>query len=429
MSELSATMAPAPSLPRRMLPVLQSLALACLAIAAVLGFPTDQEAGADGAWLVSLVWGVLAIVIAGAWMLRARLRTPRSRAVLSVVVVLLVTPVAVFGRIGFTVPVLLLAVALVVLDVSVRAGIAATVWIGALGIALHVASWGDLRTGLGIGLLNSVPVMVLLCFGIVLGWTLGAYELQLRRDAALIDRLRRAAETEKELLLADERARSARELHDGLGHRLTLVSISLDFAERMRERDAQAAWGEVAQAHTTSQEALEEMRTWVRALSPVRDPAARGASALDAIAESFRGTGLAVEVTVDDRSNTVLTTDDALSLLVYRAVQEGLTNALRHGRAREVQLGLRAADGQLRLRMSNDLGPGAQVPDGEAEPGFGLRGLAERALARGGGLRAAREGDRFLLALQLPVPDLSRASGSPRGAVGGVGRTATGVAR
>src|SRR5699024_11598913 len=118
-------------------------------------------------------------------------------------------------------------------------------------------------------------------------------------------------------------------------YRLTLISISLEFARRTRQSDPEAAWGEIDTADATSREAMTEMRTWVRALSPVRDADATGAAAFEAIAESFRGSGL--EVGVETSGEDVPLRQEA-SLLMYRTVQEGLTNALRHGRYRPVRI-------------------------------------------------------------------------------------------
>lgn len=221
----------------------------------------------------------------------------------------------------------------------------------------------------------------------------------------MIERLRHASEIKKELLLADERARSARELHDGLGHRLTLVSMSLELAERMRDRDVDQAWQEIHTARDTSNEALAEMRTWVRALSPVRDAGARGLAALEMIAESFRGTGLTVDVTGDDSADRELVRDDAIALVMYRAVQEGLTNALRHGKARTVSIDLHADGQSMGLVIVNDVGHAAELDPNRNEPvlGFGLRGLSDRASEHGGSVQARRLGDQFRLEVSVPL--------------------------
>ncbi len=101
-------------------------------------------------------------------------------------------------------------------------------------------------------------------------------------------RLRVAIVTERELVPAQERARSAHELHDGLGHRLTRIGMSLQVAQLMRERDPERSWEEITRAEQTNQEALDVMRLWVRALHP---PAlvtgADDRPTFDAIAEAF----------------------------------------------------------------------------------------------------------------------------------------------
>src|SRR5699024_10828939 len=259
------------------------------------------------------------------------------------------------------------------------------------------------------------PIVVLLCFGVALGSALRAYHEAHARDLRTISerdrvlarleeaisRLRRTAEVEKELLLADERARSARDLHDGLGHRLTLISMSLEFALRTRQTDPEAAWDEVATAGSTAREAMTEMRTWVRALSPVRDADATGAAAFEAIAESFRGSGLEVEVETEGEDLPLV---QEASLLLYRTVQEGLTNALRHGRSQQVRITFATRGDEIVLRMVSDLDEQAraQLPRGEVAPGFGLRGLAERAGALSGEARAEHHDGVVELTVHLP---------------------------
>lgn len=373
--------------PRRILPALQLLVLLSLVL---------STSGLTGP--LRTAWAVLAVLLATAWTARARTARPGARAAVSILAIVLVAPVALVGTVGFSAPLLILAVALVVLDVSVRAGLAAMAGISLAGLALLMLGSGFVES-----LREAAPLAVLLLFGVALGAALRSYEERQARDSRAIDRLRHAAQTEKELLLADERARSARGLHDGLGQRLTLMSMSLEYAGRIRAQDPEAAWAEIAQAQEAAHGALTEMRTWVRALSPVRDPEARGAAALEAIAESFRGTGLEVQVSVAAEADALLESDEALSLQVYRTVQEGLTNALRHARARTVAIAAHLEQDDLVVEMVSDLGEEAlaMVPMGPAERGFGLRSIAERAEECGGTLRAGREGDRFVLVLRL----------------------------
>lgn len=227
-------------------------------------------------------------------------------------------------------------------------------------------------------------------------------------------RLRAAIVTERELVLAQERARSARELHDGLGHRLTLVSMSLQFARTMRDREPAQAWSEVETAAVTNADALDLMRLWARALNPPPPTqGVGGAAAFDAIAEAFRGTGLDVSVTHRG-------TDDLLpqevTLFATRFVQEGLTNVLRHANATRVDVEVLQSPQQVRIALRDD-GHGPDVP----HEGFGLRSLRERAEALEGSLTfgvSAVGGDTargWELVVVLPLLDVGSGVGSGRG--------------
>lgn len=391
----------------RTLVVLQAVALCCLLTAAVLRAVDAVQTG-DGL-PVAITWLALVPIITALWALRPRVVRAGHGVEWTMLAVLLATPVAVFGTLDFTIPVLLLVVAFAVVDVSLRAGVHATIWISCVGFALHVfgslTSWNAFLAGATQGLINVVPVAVLLCFGIALGLSLRSFEKRRHDDQKVIVRLRHATEMEKELLLSDERARSARELHDGLGHRLTLVSMSLELAERMRGIDVDQAWEEIRTAKDNTSDALAEMRMWVRALNPVRDAGARGLAALELIAESFRGTGLTVDVSGDEASDRELASDDEVALLIYRAVQEGLTNALRHSRARTVRIFLAVKERRMELAVINDFGwaTAAEPPESVPDFGFGLRGISDRAAEHGGSMHARRIDGEFHLDVVVPL--------------------------
>lgn len=225
-----------------------------------------------------------------------------------------------------------------------------------------------------------VGAAVILLLGVLLGQALRELAAERHRNALLLHEVRRAAVTEQELMLADERSRSARELHDGLGHQLTLVVLSLEFAERMRGKDPERAFAEVHTAQETASAALAHMRRWVRALNPPREQSVTGNAAFEAIARSFRGTGLDVRLTHQGQEREL---DRASSLFALRLVQEGLTNVVRHSSATSVDLLVGWQPGYLRLVLSDDGGP---VP--ALTPGFGLRSLSERARELGGSFEA-----------------------------------------
>lgn len=395
----------------RLIVALQVLSLVCLGIS---GFFIWVVIGTSSAGVASLgVTGISIVVIGTLWALRAHRPTRRVLLLVTVVTALIAPAAAALGNATFTLPMLLLVAALAVLDVSVLAGVLVSLWLPAVLFFAHTLI-GSSLVGAA---LNALPTVVLMGFGFVLGVALRSYEQAHAQDQRLLterdraaarleeamEKLRRATELEKELVLADERTRSARDLHDGLGHRLTAISMSLEFAQRMRDRDAHAAWNEVEGAGRTAREALAEMRTWVRALSPVRDADATGVAAFEAIAESFRGTGLEVTVCTEGADATDLELGEEAHLLLYRAVQEGLTNALRHSQAQRVSIVVGATDEVVELRIINDLDQAAQraVPEGVSSPGFGLRGLAERAQRFGGDAAGYRDGEHYILQVRL----------------------------
>ena len=372
-----------------LLPVLQVLSLVCLAISGlhILGGGDPLRSAATCYILgVTCVVGVF-------WVARSHAVTGRGRATCSVVVLLLLIGPELLGNFSFAVPILIVATALLVIDVGMYTSLAGG---GLTSIVLLV-----LGLALGRGPVESLSVavssMVLMSVGTTLGLVLSRY------DAALTQ-VRRKTALEKEFMLAQERARAAHELHDGLGHRLTQIGMSLEFAGRVRETDPDGAWDEVAVAERTSRDAVNEMRTWVRALSPARSENDRGGVDL----ASFRGTDVDVRVR-EELDLHVLT--DAAELLVYRTVQEGLTNALRHSRARVVEILATRTGDEVLVSVTNEI-PAAQVrkipkapvgdPDG-ASAGFGINGLSERAVDLGGTVTAGRNGNSFRLALTLPV--------------------------
>ncbi|WP_285689342.1 sensor histidine kinase [Actinoplanes sp. NBRC 103695] len=209
--------------------------------------------------------------------------------------------------------------------------------------------------------------------------------------------LRRHSERAHELAVAEERVRMARELHDSVGHHLTVVKVGLENAERWREREPEAVWQDVRQAKTLTADALQEIRRVVRALHPPRLDGGRGGAVLRELARTFRGTGLDVDVTVRGEERPL---DEERGIVLFRALQESLTNALRHSGGSRVEARLDFVPGAVRLSVTDD-GRGAA---GTAH-GFGLTALADRVRDAGGVLHAGdADGGGFLVRVELPEP-------------------------
>lgn len=196
------------------------------------------------------------------------------------------------------------------------------------------------------------------------------------------DELRRYAARVRELTVSEERARMSREMHDSVGHYLTVISLGLRNAERYHQTGTADPWPEVRQARQLTTEALEETRRWVRALRPLALEDRAGLDAMAALAASVPG------FEVDFHADAELPElDEDTELLLYRALQEGLANVARHANARRVSVRLSRDAETVRLSMTDD----GRDDDGEsAGTGFGLAGLRQRAAASGGTVTTSR---------------------------------------
>ncbi len=206
--------------------------------------------------------------------------------------------------------------------------------------------------------------------------------------------IRERASLDQDLMLAEERARAARELHDGLGHQLTVAGMSLDFASHSLPGQRELALSEVDEARRVVSETLSDVRSWAQALQPV-DLQASGLGGLPALVRGL-GTGeLSVDLNLPDRLPVL---GHRQELFVTRFVQEGLTNAVKHARAARVEVVAEVLDQRLMLRLSNDGWLPAEVTEG-----FGLRSLRERAEEVAGEFRAEVSHGGFTLRADIPL--------------------------
>lgn len=297
---------------------------------------------------------------------------------------------------------LLAALAAVTLAFGRRAGLTAAV---ALSLVLGTALVTLLHVPVGDALFQGFGVLLFAAFVLALGSAVTHARDSRDRASHLVEELaaahqelQRYADRVHTLAVAEERNRMAREMHDSVGHHLTILKVSLENAERYRERDPQAAWQDVRQAKQLTVDALHEVRRWVRAMRPPVLDGLRGSAALRELTRSFQGTGLDVDVVVDGAERPL---DEDRELVLFRVVQEGLTNALRHSGGTAVCVRLAFVPDAVRLSVTDD-GRGA----GTATRGFGLTSLAGRVREAGGTLAAGDvPGGGFGLHVDLPERD------------------------
>ncbi|MEO3804046.1 sensor histidine kinase [Nonomuraea sp. B1E8] len=333
-------------------------------------------------------FGVNLTVVTGSWLLLPWRRASGWRRPLGVVFLVATIMLGITGSAEVHMLLTLIGIANVAFVHGMR--IAWTI-IGGMAGALFLTIVLLFGYGVENAVAQTVPFIVFAVF--VLGLTSAVLEARRRRAEA-----QRLAARVRELTVAEERARMAADMHDSIGHHLTVIKMSLENAERFRSRRPESAWEEVRQAKETTVTALTDARRWVRALRPLALEGQISGAALERLAASFDGTGLAVSFEVAGGEAPL---DPDVELVLYRVLQESLTNAVRHASARHVSGRLAFEDERVVLVVADD-GRG-RVPD--ARGGFGLRSLAERARTVGGVLTAGnRQGGGFEVRAELPVP-------------------------
>ncbi|WP_243228996.1 sensor histidine kinase [Microbacterium sp. CIAB417] len=197
--------------------------------------------------------------------------------------------------------------------------------------------------------------------------------------------------------LQEERLRMARDLHDTIGHTLSVAALHAGVATEAEDAAAsRRALGRVRQA---TSDALRELRRTVKILRSDRAPdqaPVLGLAAVDPLLTVARDSGLRVVTEMAVPSDALAPSVDAAA---YRIVQESVTNILRHADARTLRLRARVVDGILSLEISDD-GSLGREPVGE---GSGIRGMRERAELLGGRLTARPAPGGFLVEARIPV--------------------------
>ncbi|HEX3783432.1 MAG TPA: sensor histidine kinase [Pseudonocardiaceae bacterium] len=193
--------------------------------------------------------------------------------------------------------------------------------------------------------------------------------------------------------VSEQRLRWARDLHDTLGHGLSVVVLKLELAERLADRDDARAIAELREARALLRDSIGEMQTVVAGM---RDTSLAGEIA--SARTILNSVGVRTQIELDP-----IELDQPTSQALAWIVREGATNVLRHSDSTVCKLRLRADTDQVVLELASDGQPIAtrRVPSG----GHGLRGMRERLAELDGDLEAAAQpGGGFLVRACLPLP-------------------------
>jgi signal transduction histidine kinase len=202
-----------------------------------------------------------------------------------------------------------------------------------------------------------------------------------------------------------ERGRIARELHDIVGHAISLIAVQADAAGKLLSRDPSRAQAPLETIQTTSRGALAEMRQLVGLLrdgdeEPLLEPQP-GVANLDRLVGDARRAGLRVEL---ELTGEPVSLPPTLDLAAYRIVQEGLTNVRKHAGDARTSVSVHYGENHLDVEVRN----GGEIAIASGG-GHGLIGIRERVTLLGGDLESGpAENGGFVLRARLPLAGDSR---------------------
>ena len=227
---------------------------------------------------------------------------------------------------------------------------------------------------------------------------------RLRSQRALADQTERTEAERARRAVLEERARIARELHDVVAHRMSLIAVRAETAPYRLTGLSEPVRAEFGALSEVAREALAEMR---RLLGVLRhdQPAALAPQPqladLPTLVDAARQAGVSVELSAPPALGRV---PPGVGVCAYRIVQESLSNASQHAPGAAVTVSVGHDAGAVLLRVAN--GPGGPVapPGNEHGPGHGLTGMHERVALLGGSLSAGPEPDGgFVVSAVLPL--------------------------
>ncbi|MFG2042271.1 sensor histidine kinase [Dactylosporangium sp. NPDC048998] len=330
-------------------------AAAAVAVLAVCGVAA-QEAGRPSWWQWLLVCAVsVPVAVRNRWPLPAALVTlTASAAVLACGVI---PP--------YAAPVLCAAVALIQYSVAVGMPPSRSVPMLATGLGGAVA----------LGLLwPAAPLVAMPAVAVpwLVGWVV-------RHRRHLTERI---ADERTARAVTEERLRIARDMHDTVAHSLSMIAMKASVARHVAAVRPEESMTALEVIETASREALVEMRRAVGLLRADLDPAMPSGSDEDlrALADRAEQTGIQVELNLV----AAAAPPAGVRLVVYRVVQEALTNVIRHAKATGCTVSVEAGADSVTVRVV-DNGTAAVAPGGT---GHGLRGMRERVAAYGGNVQA-----------------------------------------
>ena len=279
--------------------------------------------------------------------------------------------------------------------VSAVAGVALSIpgaFVSVIGLTLLTLG---LSVGISGGIANTDWLYVIPLVLLVRGLGLDIVGL-----ARLSDALRELHAARNELArqaVIEERLRLARDLHDLLGHTLSMIALKSELAGRLIEKDAPQAAQEIREVESAARQALREVR---EAVAGYRQPTLQ--TELAGARQILEAAGITCTI---ENDNEVL--PPIVDAVLAWTVREGVTNVIRHSRARSCTIRVGSENGEACVEVVND-GCREHAPHStQTRTGTGLSGLTERVTTQGGQIEAgplpSENNPRFRLWVELPI--------------------------
>ncbi|MDR7869849.1 MAG: sensor histidine kinase [Tissierellaceae bacterium] len=246
--------------------------------------------------------------------------------------------------------------------------------------------FGNITQG-GLFLLTGVFIALLMNF-------LKYYREEEHRKMILNKQIREANIRLNEMTIVEERNRIARDLHDTIGHGLTGAIMGLEMVQVLIDEDLGKAKEMIVTLKDSSRQNLVRVREVVNTLNP-NENISKGVESIEELISSFRAnTNVKIDFTVD---GNIAKTSPNINIVLYRIVQESLTNAIRHGHADKINILLIYKNQFIEL-IIKDNGVGVA----EINKGFGLKSMEDRVFSLGGNI-SFMSTDGFSIVANIPM--------------------------
>lgn len=255
---------------------------------------------------------------------------------------------------------------------------------------------------------NGINVVPAYAFAFLFSRSLTMIENQRDQARQLLEQLEDAhgqlqarAKEDEELAVVRERNRMAREIHDTLGHYLTILAVELETALKLEEHGDERLHAQLMQARRIATDCLTEVRHSVASLRPA-DPSAQSLeAALARLRAEYESALPETAITLDIEGPVTALTPE-LRVALFRCAQEALTNIRKHARATKALVRVRVGEREAEMTVL-DNGVGSASDANGHEPGFGLLGMRER-LALLNGHVSACPGPEYGWRVEVRVP-------------------------